>query len=298
MPYNALPLFGAEAMGLGAGKENVLKIGKIGGFTLALGMVILMILGLRVLIIPHLDDQGETRSRLIGKPLKPGEIPDFSQFDDVNDKKQAFFDFLRPVVQQQNAIIAEQRRFLELVLNQYANGHMPDKAEKFRIKRIADKYDVELRTMDDKEIGRLLKRVDTIPESMVLIQAANESGWGSSRFAREGYNFFGQWCFTPGCGLVPSSRNSGQSHEVAMFKSVEASVAAYMQNLNSNAAYALFRTMRADLRAQDLEPSAEQLVYGLVNYSERQEAYIDELLDMLRHNEQYLVTANVQKVPA
>lgn len=138
-------------------------------------------------------------------------------------------------------------------------------------------------------------RVDTIPENMVLIQAANETGWGSSRFAREGMNFFGQWCFKKGCGLVPQSRTKGLSHEVAVFKSVDDSVGAYMRNLNSNAAYGLLRSIRADLRAQGKPVKAEDLVYGLMHYSERQEAYIDELLEMLRHNNQYLVENNEQR---
>lgn len=80
-----------------------------------------------------------------------------------------------------------------------------------------------------------------------------------------------------------------------MYDSVEDSVASYMKNLNSNAAYALFRSIRADMRAENKEPSADKLVYGLVNYSERQEAYIDELLEMLRHNQQYLVGNNEKK---
>lgn len=92
---------------------------------------------------------------------------------------------------------------------------------------------------------------------------------------------------------MPSSRGSGKTHEVKIFPSVDASVSSYMRNLNSNTAYNLFRSIRADLRAQEAELNADQLIYGLVNYSERQEAYIDELLDMLRHNAKYLVKADV-----
>lgn len=152
-----------------------------------------------------------------------------------------------------------------------------------------------MRTATLESLDELLTRVDTIPEDLVLIQAANETGWGSSRFAREGMNFFGQWCFKKGCGLVPQSRSEGLSHEVAVFKSVEDSVGSYMRNLNSNAAYSLLRAIRADLRAQNQPVSAEKLVYGLMNYSERQEAYVEELLDMLRHNNQFLVENHEQR---
>ncbi|MCE9854155.1 glucosaminidase domain-containing protein, partial [Shewanella chilikensis] len=203
--------------------------------------------------------------------------------------------FLRPAVQKQNSIIAEERKFLEQVQKHLQNQHQLNDAEQYRIQRLAEKYQYAMRAIDSDSINKLLRRVDVIPESMVLIQAANETGWGSSRFAREGLNFFGQWCFKKGCGLVPQSRSEGMSHEVAVFKSVDDSVASYMRNLNSNAAYSLFRSIRADLRSQQEPLTAEKLVYGLVNYSERQEAYIDELLDMLRHNEEYLVENHVEK---
>jgi Bax protein len=272
-----------------------LKTGKLGSFTLALALVILSVLALRVYLIPSLKTAEQTSAPLIKNQLGISLIPDFSSIGNVSDKKQAFFDFLRPAVQKQNSIIAEERKFLEQVQKHLQNQHQLNDAEQYRIQRLAEKYQYAMRAIDSDSINKLLRRVDVIPESMVLIQAANETGWGSSRFAREGLNFFGQWCFKKGCGLVPQSRSEGMSHEVAVFKSVDDSVASYMRNLNSNAAYSLFRSIRADLRSQQEPLTAEKLVYGLVNYSERQEAYIDELLDMLRHNEEYLVENHVEK---
>jgi Bax protein len=272
-----------------------LKTGKLGSFTLALALVILSVLALRVYLIPSLKTAEQSSAPLIKNQLGISLIPDFSSIGNVSDKKQAFFDFLRPAVQKQNSIIAEERKFLEQVQKHLQNQHQLNDAEQYRIQRLAEKYQYAMRAIDSDSINKLLRRVDVIPESMVLIQAANETGWGSSRFAREGLNFFGQWCFKKGCGLVPQSRSEGMSHEVAVFKSVDDSVASYMRNLNSNAAYSLFRSIRADLRSQQEPLTAEKLVYGLVNYSERQEAYIDELLDMLRHNEEYLVENHVEK---
>ncbi|GGZ40662.1 MULTISPECIES: glucosaminidase domain-containing protein [Shewanella] len=272
-----------------------MKTGKLGSFTLALALVILSVLALRVYLIPSLKTAEQTSAPLIKNQLGISLIPDFSSIGNVSDKKQAFFDFLRPAVQKQNSIIAEERKFLEQVQKHLQNQHQLNDAEQYRIQRLAEKYQYAMRAIDSDSINKLLRRVDVIPESMVLIQAANETGWGSSRFAREGLNFFGQWCFKKGCGLVPQSRSEGMSHEVAVFKSVDDSVASYMRNLNSNAAYSLFRSIRADLRSQQEPLTAEKLVYGLVNYSERQEAYIDELLDMLRHNEEYLVENHVEK---
>ncbi|GGE65775.1 glucosaminidase domain-containing protein [Shewanella carassii] len=272
-----------------------MKTGKLGSFTLALALVILSVLALRVYLIPSLKTTEQTSAPLMKNQLGVSLIPDFSSISVVSDKKQAFFDFLRPAVRKQNNIIAEERKFLEQVQKHLQNQHQLNEAEQYRIQRLAEKYQYAMRAIDSDSINKLLRRVDVIPESMVLIQAANETGWGSSRFAREGLNFFGQWCFKKGCGLVPQSRTEGMSHEVAVFKSVDDSVASYMRNLNSNAAYSLFRSIRADLRSQHEPLTAEKLVYGLVNYSERQEAYIDELLDMLRHNEEYLVENHVEK---
>ncbi|GMA82235.1 hypothetical protein GCM10025855_17680 [Shewanella glacialipiscicola] len=186
-----------------------------------------------------------------------------------------------------------ERDFINEILALIDNDKSLSESQRGLLNELFDKYQYAARNIDAKSLNSLLKRVDIVPESMVLIQAANESGWGSSRFAREGFNFFGEWCFTSGCGIVPSSRGSGKSHEVKVFTSVDESVSSYMRNLNSNTAYTLLRSIRADLRSQELELKADQLIYGLVNYSERQDAYIDELLDMLRHNEKYLVNVDV-----
>lgn len=270
-----------------------MKTGRVGSFTLALAIVILAIFSLRVLLIPEVSQPESITSQLERAVTPVTQIPDFSGINDITEKKKAFFDFLRPIIQQQNAIIEEERNLISGALTELENGGTLSSSQLTQLNMLCDKYQYAARNIDIKSLNSLLKRVDIVPESMVLIQAANESGWGSSRFAREGFNFFGEWCFSTGCGIVPSSRGSGKMHEVKVFSSVDASVSSYMRNLNSNPAYALFRSIRADLRSQEVEPTANQLIYGLVNYSERQEAYIDELLDMLRHNEKYLVNADV-----
>ncbi|ABV87546.1 glucosaminidase domain-containing protein [Shewanella pealeana] len=275
-----------------------MKTGKVGLFTIALGLVIALLLLIRLVFIPANEEQAP----VLGKAVKNGEVasvvPDFAAITDVSEKKREFFAFLRPSIKHQNAIIQDERDFLIATRNQIINGKSLTEADEFRLQQISEKYQYTLRSLTIKHIDTLLVRVDVIPEEMVLIQAANETGWGSSRFAREGLNFFGQWCFRKGCGLVPQSRTEGLSHEVALFKTVEDSVASYMRNLNSNAAYSLLRSIRADLRAENKTPRAEDLVYGLINYSERQEAYIDELLEMLRQNQRFLVDNNEKTTAA
>ena len=123
-----------------------------------------------------------------------------------------------------------------------------------------------------------------MPEWLALMQAANESAWGTSRFAREGNNFFGQWCFRKGCGIVPSRRAKGATHEVAAFKSPAESVRAYMHNLNTGKAYRYLRKIRTGLRRQGKPLTAEVLAAGLDHYSERGHAYVEDLRRMIRVN--------------
>ncbi|QDF75306.1 glucosaminidase [Shewanella marisflavi] len=278
-------------------REKNLRTGHINKLILSLGIVALAVLAVKLFLIEGKQDDSQEPGTIQKNRSQYSAIPDFQAISDVSQKKQAFFDFLRPAIRHHNAVISDERKFLLQSRQHLQNSQPLSEAEDYRILQLASKYQYSMRSATLNTLDELLKRVDTLPEDLVLIQAANETGWGSSRFAREGMNFFGQWCFKKGCGLVPQSRSEGLSHEVAVFKSVEDSVGSYMRNLNSNAAYSLLRSIRADLRAQNQPVSAEKLVYGLMNYSERQEAYIEELLDMLRHNNQFLVE-NHEERPA
>lgn len=273
-----------------------MKTGRINKVILSLAIVVVGLLAIKLILIERDSAQNsQTSGKLLKNKLKYSAIPDFDAITDVGEKKQAFFDFLRPAIAHHNGIIMDERKFLLQTQQHLVDGLALSEAEEFRILKIASKYQYAMRSVTQETLDNLLIRVDIIPENLVLIQAANETGWGSSRFAKEGLNFFGQWCFKKGCGLVPQSRSEGMSHEVAVFNSVDESVGSYMRNLNSNAAYSLLRAIRADLRAENQPIRADKLVYGLTNYSERQEAYIDELLEMLDHNNQYLVENNEQR---
>jgi Bax protein len=127
--------------------------------------------------------------------------------------------------------------------------------------------------------------VDTIPASLVLAQAANESAWGTSRFARQGKNVFGIWCFRDGCGKVPNARAPGKRHEVASFDSVQDGVSYYLLLLNTHPAYAQLRSLRDEKRRVDEKPTGATLAEGLLRYSERGGAYVRELQAMIRVNQ-------------
>jgi len=206
-------------------------------------------------------------------------VPDFSAIQNAQQKKARFFNFMRPIALTENKKIMDVHIWLS---NLDVTAMSANDAKKFM--GLADKY--KIKTIDDKAMMKkmLLNCIDIVPVSLVLAQAANESSWGTSRFAKQGFNFFGQWCFTKGCGIVPSQRVTGMTHEVKKFSSVNQSVEGYIFNLNSNQSFEQFRTIRAEARAKHEKLTGYALVAGLIHYSERKQAYIDDIRAMIRQN--------------
>lgn len=236
----------------------------------------------------------EAIEQIIEQQRKVGiytEVPDFNEYTDVRDKKQAFFQFLAPLVRAENMLIEEQRgNLLTLYHRWQADPSALTVDDLELLEQLAVEYRTEFDVTTESEMfSVLLRRVDVVPETLVLVQAANESGWGTSRFARDGLNFFGQWCFSDGCGIVPEQRLEGMNHEVRKFKSVNASIRAYLRNINTHAAYLDLRLLREQRRAEGLDIRALDLTPGLLSYSERGEAYIDELNAMIRVNRPIIV---------
>ena len=212
-------------------------------------------------------------------------FPDFTTTPDVDVKKQWFLDFLELYIDAENRRVAELRRELLEMADIASNNFRLSRTERRQMMAIAQTYAVETEGRNDKQILlELLMRVDTIPTSLALAQAANESAWGTSRFALEANNIFGQWCYDEGCGLVPSRRASSATHEVRSFKSIEHAVQAYFMNLNTHAEYQNFREMRSHMRTQQGNLDPMVLAYGLVGYAERGEHYVDEVQTIIQQN--------------
>ncbi|WP_210396074.1 glucosaminidase domain-containing protein [Motiliproteus sediminis] len=211
-------------------------------------------------------------------------LPDFSQITDVKTKKAEFFGFLEPLVAHQNNHLATLRTHL-LKLDQAfvdQGGLHPD--DLAWLQQMAELFRVDS-AQPAEQLARLKRKVGQIPTAMVLAQAANESAWGTSRFAREGNNLFGMWCFRPGCGLAPLQRAEGATHEVAAYDSVEEGINRYLINLNANSSYRDMRAIRSCLRQQQKPLSGRALAAGLTGYSERGSHYVQELRAMMRINE-------------
>ena len=210
------------------------------------------------------------------------QVPDFNQFIDVRQKKSAFFDFMKPLIEAENKRILEDR---EQVISLSLKVSLTESDQQWLLK-IAKQYGVKNSQKQDAVFFEtLLSRVDMIPMSLALVQSANESAWGTSRFAREGNNFFGQWCFNKGCGIVPASRPLGEAYEVRKFKNVAESVRSYMNNLNSHFQYDAMREMRQKRRQSGQRVTGPILAQGLYGYSIRGLDYVSELLSMIASND-------------
>lgn len=218
--------------------------------------------------------------------LKP--VPDFAAIKDTAKRKEAFFDYLQPFINRENGRLHKIRQQLLTLQQQLTQGHQFTLEEFAFIYSLFDEFKVDYPEADATGLKELLLRVDEIPDGLVLNQAAKESGWGSSRFAIEGYNFFGQWCFKAGCGFVPSKRSSGKYHEVAKFPDIAASVNAYFYNLNTFYVYDDLRAIRADVRQLENQVSAQKLAHGLKRYSERGDAYVMEIQTMIVSNSKFM----------
>ena len=204
-------------------------------------------------------------------------VPNFAAIKNIQERKQAFFRFLYPKIERADLTIMRQRFWIQ---------HFPVNLHHTRWQWLIQRYKVKTEGKTLAQIKtELLKKVDIIPPSMALAQAANESAWGTSRFTREGRNFFGQWCFKPGCGIPPKHPQKGKGYyAVKVFPTVQASVFAYMRNINSNHAFKAVRDIRWQHRLAHQFPDGMHLVEGLINYSQRREVYVKTLKSMIRVN--------------
>ena len=205
----------------------------------------------------------------------------------VADKKRLFFRLIAPVVLRINEIILEDRGRAKELTERLAEGQSVRPEDQAWLTELAANYKVlesPSKRLDGDAFAELLMRVDIVPPSLSLAQAASESGWGTSRFAAEGNSLFGQW--TWGKGLKPTEQRTSKlgDYRVAAFDSTAQAAYSYALNLNTARAYRDLRLKRADLRRQNLPISGTVLAATLVNYSERRQAYVDDLKALIRGN--------------
>jgi Bax protein len=205
----------------------------------------------------------------------------------VADKKRLFFRVLAPIVLRINELIVEDRARAEEVTKKLLSGQGVSPEDQAWLGELAVRYGLIASASDrlgSDQYPELLLRVDIVPASLSLAQAAMESGWGTSRFATEGNSLFGQW--TWGKGLKPAEQRSETlgDYRVAAFGTTGEAAYAYALNLDSSAAYRDFRLKRAELRRQNLRISGKVLVDTLIHYSERGRAYVKDIKSLMRQN--------------
>ncbi len=221
---------------------------------------------------------------LAGCSQKIEPLPDLAAIDDISVMKQTFYDYLTPIARQQNNVIEQQREQVKAWRDTLAAGEELGWLAKRKLDALAITYEIEDLEDTAAIVDELWLRVDTVPVQLTLAQAAIESGWGRSRFAVDYNNLFGQWCYQPGCGVIPKRRPEGMTHEVAKFDSISESVRRYMNNLNTHPRYAHLRQLRAQARKEQRSVTATLLTPGLLGYSERGQVYVDEVATMIRRN--------------
>jgi uncharacterized FlgJ-related protein len=183
---------------------------------------------------------------------------------------------MAPLVLMANESILKERKEIKAL-------PLDDKVLHFIAKKYYVLTDVDQVMTEDKR-RQLLVKVDVMPPTLVLAQAAEESGWGTSRFTSEGNAFFGQWDFS-GRGMIPKQqRKELGNYGLARFVSPLASVEGYIFNINTNRAYQKLRNLRAESRKQNKKISGIELAVTLDKYSERGQAYIDSIISMIRYN--------------
>ncbi len=202
--------------------------------------------------------------------------------DYLQESKKEFVEILLPIISYENQKILLEREKLKKIKNILINKQSLDNKELNFIKNIANNYKIKINNKHKLDIiNELLESVDIIPNSIVLAQAANESGWGTSRFAKEYNALFGEYTYDFSRGVVPLRREHGQKHLVKSFSSVDKSVQSYFKNLNTHYAYQNFRDVRKIMRQNNNFSNIYLLVdrldaYALdKNYIETIKAIID-----------------------
>ena len=201
----------------------------------------------------------------------------------VDEKKRTFFRLSIPLAFVANHGIIRDQGKLRKLEKDYRAGKTLSENDIAWLKEQAAAYALEEQELNDKFWAAFAERMDTIPPSLIVAQMVEESGWGTSRFAAEGNALFGQWSYTGGIKPEEQRENKGD-YRIEAFKTPLDSVRAYMLNLNSHSSYAEFRKRRAALRANGKPVTGPDLVGTLIDYSERREAYVKIIEEIMEHN--------------
>ena len=225
------------------------------------------------------DDTGynlnDVRKKKLIKPVALTLLPqEITMIEDIKKRKDFFIQIVLPLIVKENNNIRLDRKTLFKIINKSNNTS----TEKQWLEKKYKQYGI-----NSRDLSTLKIRMDEIPVSLAIAQAAKETGWGTSRFAQEGNALFGQWTWS-GDGLKPKDAKIGESHKVMKFKVLQASVRAYQRNLNTHSSYKDFRKARAEFRDANLPLDSIKLSEYLNKYAETGSQYVEVLQKIIMQN--------------
>ncbi len=217
----------------------------------------------------------DVRKTKLVKPVALTLLPnEIKMIENTSKRKEFFIQIVLPLILKENSNIKIDRKRLFSIINKSNNTDL----EKKWLERKYKQYGIP-----SKDLSILKIRMDEIPVSLALAQAAKETGWGTSRFAQEGNALFGQWTWS-GEGLKPKDADKNEGHKVMKFNVLQASVRAYQRNLNTHATYKEFRKERAKLRDDGKPLDSMRLSEFLNKYAETGNQYVEVLQKIIKQN--------------
>ena len=220
-------------------------------------------------------DLSQVRNKKLVKPIYFTQFPrDLNELPNARLKKETFIKIVLPLVVAENERILADRKKLKRILKKKQTSDL----EKQWLRQKLLEYKVKKGNMDE-----LAERVDIIPTSIALAQAAKESGWGTSRFALEGNAIFGQWTWSDN-GIAPLNREGNKNHKILKFPILRASVKAYQNNLNTHKSYSNFRDKRMTMRKKNMSIKGLELTDTLKNYAQTGSEYTKILNQIIIQN--------------
>ena len=218
----------------------------------------------------------DIRKNKLVKPISLTLLPnEIKKIENSQKRKDLFIQIILPLIIKENNYIKSDRMKLFRILNKSKNTKLE---KKWLVKKFKQ-YGVV-----NNDLSTLKIRMDEVPISMTIAQAAKETGWGTSRFAQEGNALFGQWTWS-GKGLRPKGADSDSTHKVMKFKVLQASVKAYQRNLNTHSSYKAFRSARAGLRDEGKKLDSLILSNYLDKYAETGKEYVKILQKIIKQND-------------
>ncbi len=217
----------------------------------------------------------DVRTNKIAKPVVIGKLPyELKKIQNVKKRKELFIQIVLPLILEENNKILLDRKKLFAILNKNNNSNSDNEWLNKKFKQYG---------ISKRDIPTLKRRMDIIPPSMAIAQAAKETGWGTSRFALEGNALFGQWTYT-NKGIKPAEAEAGTTHKVMMFNVLKSSVRAYVRNLNTHKSYRKMRYVRAIQRDNEGKINSLELINYLDKYAETGKEYTVTLIKIIKQN--------------